>query len=242
VSLFGESEAPRGGAHVVVDAPAWDLKQKLMEEKAALGFTLSGHLFSVYEGLLSGFPRTPLARLAASDSKVWMAGTLASVRSQMTRRGRMMVVVLDDASAQVEVTVFNELFEKHREKLKEDALLIVAGKVQRDDFSGGLRVLAEDLLDLEGLSGRYAARLRLVMNGQTDEMRDAKRLQQALLPYRASGPGSCLVVVSYSNGKVASDVVLGDAWRVRPDGRLIDELGAWLAPQNVQLVYGSSSQ
>src|SRR6185295_10865043 len=26
--LFGESEAPRGGAHVVVEAPAWDLKQK----------------------------------------------------------------------------------------------------------------------------------------------------------------------------------------------------------------------
>jgi len=235
-SLFGESEAPRGGAHVVVEAPAWDLKQKLMEEKAALGFTLSGHLFSVYEGLLSGFPRTPLARLAAADSKVWMAGTLASVRSQMTRRGRMMVVVLDDGSAQVEVTVFNELFEKHREKLKEDALLIVAGKVQRDDFSGGLRVLAEDLVDLEGLSGRYAARLRLVMNGAAD----ARRLQQALMPYRASGPGSCVVVVSYSNGQVAGDVVLGDSWRVRPDGRLIDELGAWLAPQNVQLVYGSA--
>ncbi len=237
-SLFGETEAPRGGAHVVVEAPAWDLKQKLMEEKAALGFTLSGHLFSVYEGLLSGFPRTPLARLASSESKVWMAGTLASVRSQMTRRGRMMVVVLDDGSAQVEVTVFNELFERHREKLKEDALLIVAGKVQRDDFSGGLRVLAEDLLDLEGLSGRYQARLKIAMNGGAD----AKRLQQMLQPYRATGQGTCQVVVSYGNGKAACEVVLGDAWRVRPDGKLIDELGAWLAPQNVQLVYGASSQ
>ena len=236
-SLFGDAEAPRGGAHVVVEAPAWDAKQKLMEEKAALGFTLSGHLFSVYEGLLSGFPRTPLSRLAASESRVWMAGTLASVRSQMTRRGRMMVVVLDDATAQVEVTVFNELFEKHRDKLKEDALLVVAGKVQRDDFSGGLRVLAEDLLDLEALSGRYAARLKLAMNGGAD----AKRLQQALAPYRASGPGTCQVVVSYGNGAAACEVVLGDAWRVRPDGKLIDELGAWLAPQNVQLVYGSSS-
>ena len=236
VSLFGETEASRGGANVVVEAPAWDAKRKLMEEKTALGFTLSGHLFSVYESLLSGFPRTPLARLAASENRIWMAGTLASVRSQMTRRGRMMVVVLDDATAQVEVTVFNELFEKHRDKLKEDALLIVSGKVQRDEFSGGLRVLAEELLDLEGLSGRYQARLRIAMNGGAD----AKRLQQALLPYRASGPGSCQVVVTYGNGAAACEVVLGDAWRVRPDGKLIDELGAWLAPQNVQLVYGSS--
>jgi len=136
----------------------------------------------------------------------------------------------------VEVTVFNELFEKHREKLKEDALLIVAGKVQRDDFSGGLRVLAEDLLDLESLSGRYPARLKLAMNGGAD----AKRLQQMLRPYRATGQGTCQVVVSYGNGKAACEVVLGEAWRVRPDGKLIDELGAWLAPQNVQLVYGAA--
>ena len=39
------------------------------------------------------------------------------------------------------------------------------------------------------------------------------------------------------NGQVASDVVLGEAWRVRADGRLIAELGDWLAPQNVQLMY-----
>jgi DNA polymerase III subunit alpha len=233
-SLFGESEAPRGGAHVVVEAPPWDLRQTLMEEKAALGFTLSGHLFSVYESLLKGFPRTPLAKLAASDSRVWMAGIVAAARSQMTRRGRMMVVTLDDATAQVEVTVFNELFERHRDKLKEDALLVVSGKVQRDDFSGGLRVGADDLLDLEALRGRYAARLRLVMNGGAD----AKRLQQTLLPYRATGQGSCQVVVSYSNGQVATDVVLSDSWRVRPDERLLNDLGAWLAPQNVQLLYG----
>ena len=79
-----------------------------------------------------------------------MAGVVVR-RAQMTRRGRMMVVMLDDATAQVEISVFNELFERHREKLKEDALLIVCGKVQDDQFSGGLRVLAEDLLDLEAL-------------------------------------------------------------------------------------------
>ena len=200
----------------------------------ALVLFVLGGLFSVYEGLLSGFPRTPLARLAASD-KTWMAGTLASVRSQMTRRGRMMVVVLDDGTAQVEVTVFNELFEKHRDKLKEDALLIVAGKVQRDDFSGGLRVLAEDLLDLETLRGRYGARLKISMNGGAD----AKRLQQVLAPYRATGTGACLVIVSYGNGKGACEVVLGESWRVRPDNKLISDLGAWLTPENVELVIGA---
>ena len=150
-SLFGEAEAPRGGAHAYIDAPPWDARQKLLEEKAALGFYLSGHLFTIYERELARFPRTPLAKLSPGD-KVSMAGVVVSARTQMTRRGRMMVVMLDDATAQVEISVFNELFERHRDKLKEDALLIVTGKVQDDQFSGGLRVLAEDLLDLEALA------------------------------------------------------------------------------------------
>jgi DNA polymerase-3 subunit alpha len=153
----------------------------------------------------------------------------------MTRRGRMMVVMLDDGTAQIEISVFNELFEKHREKLREDSLLVVAGKVQNDEFSGGLRVTADELLDLEALRGRYAARLRIALNGQAD----ARRLQQALAPYRASGSGACQVVISYSNSKAACELALGDAWRVRPDTQLIAELGAWLAPENVEVVYGS---
>ncbi len=237
-SLFGEAEAPRGGAHAYVEAQPWDARQKLLEEKAALGFYLSGHLFSIYERELAGFPRTPLAKVGPGD-RVWMAGVVVAARTQMTRRGRMMVVMLDDATAQLEISVFNEMFEKHRDKLKEDALLVVSGKVQDDAFSGGLRVLAEELLDLESLRARYGARLRIALNGKADEAQAAQHLQQLLAPYRASGSGACLVVVSYGNGKAACEVVLGDSWRVRPDKQLISELGSWLAPENVQLVLGA---
>ena len=132
----------------------------------------------MHERELEGFPRVPLARLQPAEHRVWLAGVVNAARVQMTRRGRMMVVVLDDGSAQVELSVFNELFERHRDKLKEDALLIVQGKVQRDEFAGGLRVTADELYDLAGLRGRFAVRLRLEMNGQSD----AGRLKDLLAP------------------------------------------------------------
>src|SRR5437764_450649 len=166
-SLFGEAEAPRGGRDAYVDAEAWDPRRKLLEEKTALGFSISGHLFSIYERELAGFARSALGRLAPGE-RVWMAGVVAQARMQMTRRGRMMVVTLDDATAQVEMTVFSELFDRARDRIKEDALLVVAGKVQRDEFSGGLRVSADEILDLESLRGRFAARLRIAMNGEAD--------------------------------------------------------------------------
>jgi len=189
----------------------------------------------VYERDIAGFPRVPLSKLVAAEHRVWLAGVVASARTQMTRRGRMMVVMLDDGSAQLELTVFNELFEKHREMLKEDALLIVQGKVQRDEFAGGLRVTADELYDLAALRARYATRLRLQMNG----LSDARRLMDLLAPYRAEG--ACPVTVHYETGAAACDVALGDAWRVRPEGPLLEGLAAWLAPENVQIIYSGGA-
>jgi hypothetical protein len=34
-------------------------------------------------------------------------------------------------------------------------------------------------------------------------------------------------------------VALGDAWRVRPDNQLLEDLTAWLTSENVQLVYAA---
>jgi DNA polymerase-3 subunit alpha len=240
-SLFGEGDAAHTAGLVLVETPPWDLRQRLTEEKVALGYCFSAHLFSVYERELKGFPRTPLSKLSSSGARVWVAGVVASARSQNTRRGRMMAVMLDDGTAQSEISVFNELFEKHRDKLKEDRLLIVQGKVQRDEFIGGLRVTADDLLDLASLRARLGARLRIEMNGATDKARDPKRLMDLLAPYRAAGEGGCPVLVHYENAGASCDVALGEAWRVRPDERMLGELSAWLSPDAVQFQYGNAA-
>jgi DNA polymerase-3 subunit alpha len=239
-SLFGEGEATHNAGLVLVETRPWDLRQRLTEEKAALGYCLSGHLFSVYERELKGFPRTPLARLASAGDRAWIAGVVSSARVQNTRRGRMMAVLLDDGSAQVEISVFNELFEKHREKLKEDRLVVVQGKVQRDEFIGGLRVTADEVLDLASMRARFRARLRIELNGGTDKARDPKRLMDLLAPYRAAGEGGCPVLVHYENEGASCDVALGEAWRVRPDDLLLGELTAWLSSEAVQFLYSGN--
>jgi DNA polymerase-3 subunit alpha len=239
-SLFGEGEASHAAALVLVETRPWELKQQLTEEKTALGYCLSGHLYSVYERELANFPRTPLAKLSAAGDRVWIAGVVFAARVQMTRRGRMMMVTLDDGTAQLELSVFNELFEKHRDKIKEDRLLVVQGKVQRDEFINGLRVSAEDVLDLAGVRMRFSACLRIAMNGGTDRARDPKRLMDMLAPYRAAGEGGCPVLVHYENAGASCDVALGDAWKVRPDDLLLGELSSWLSPESVQFQYGKN--
>ncbi len=232
VSLFGDLDTHPDTQPTLADVPRWDEKEKLLQEKVALGFYYSGHPFDAYASELAGLAKLRLKDLAPSPQPVLLVGIISALRTQMTRRGKMAFVQLDDGSAAVEIPVFNEVFERHREWLKEDRLLLVEGKVSKDDYSGGLRVLVDKLFDLGSARTRYAKALKLAMNGQSS----AVKLLDLLKAYR-SGEGGCPVRISYHNGEAACEIALGEAWRVDLHDSLLAGLSAWLAQANVRVEY-----
>ena len=228
----GLFDSPGSGDHVprYLDVVPWSERDRLLNEKQALGFFLSGHPYDEVRGELAAFVRKPLGQLDPGKDASLIAGIVASLRTQMTRRGKMAVVVLDDGTAQIEVSVFNEVFEAERGKIKEDEVLVIEGKVQRDDFTGGLRVTAEKLLTLAQARGRFAKALKLSMNGEAN----AEKLRTLLAPFR---DGPCPVRVRYRNASAECELPLGDAWRVRLDDQLLDDLCSWLSKGNVEVLY-----
>jgi len=130
----------------------------------------------------------------------------------------------------IEVSVFNELFEAERAKIVTDEVLIVEGKVSYDDFSGGNRVVADKLMTVGEARARFAKHLLLRMNGESD----AHKLRSLLTPF---APGPAQVRIRYRNATAECEIVLGDAVRVRLDDLLLDALGGWLKPENVEIVY-----
>jgi DNA polymerase-3 subunit alpha len=225
-----------GGTPVTqyVDAARWSEREKLLNEKQALGFFHSGHPYHAYRAELSAFVKKSMAQIEAQREPALLAGIVVSTRTQMTRRGKMAIVVLDDATAQLEVSVFNELFEAERQKIREDDLLLVEGKVTRDDFSGGLRIVADKLLTLGEARGRFAKELSLSLNGHSN----ADKLRVLLAPYRSPGNGACPVRLRYRNGEAEVELGLPDSWRVRLDDALLAALQDWLSAANVNVVYG----
>ena len=213
-----------------VDVPRWNERERLMQEKPALGFFLSGHPYNEYAAELRAFVKKRLGQLEAQRDPVLMAGVVLSTRTQMGRRGKMAIVTLDDATAQLEVVIYSELWDAERAKIKEDEVLLIEGKVQNDEYSGGMRVTAEKLYTLAEARGRYARGLRLTMNGGLD----AKRLHGLLQPFR-NGP--CPVRLAYTNAQAAADLPLPDAWKVRLEDALLAGLAEWLQPENVKVLY-----
>ncbi|HTN65019.1 MAG TPA: DNA polymerase III subunit alpha [Burkholderiaceae bacterium] len=231
VSLFGDDSEMEGTPEYVKAAP-WSDKQKLTEEKAALGFYLSGHLFHAYAEEARKFARTKLASLEPAREPRLIAGVIAAVRTQMTQRGKMVIVTLDDASATVDVTVYNELYDTNKRLFKEDEFLAVQGKVSEDRFFGGLRVTAEKVMDIALARAAFSKGLRLVMNGQAD----AKKLRELIHPYQQND-AACPIVVQYTQDGVVGDIRLPDAWRVRADEALHLKLCEWLQVENVRFEY-----
>ena len=230
VSLFDAGPAAEAHAPQYIQAKPWSDKERLMQEKQALGFFFSGHPYDSVRRELSRFVRRSLVQLEPAREPTLLAGIVVGIRTQMTKRGKMLFVQLDDASTMVEVSVFNELFEAERRKIVTDEVLVVEGKVSYDDFSGGNRVVADKLMTLGEARARFARNLLLRLNGQAD----VQRLKVTL----ASFPGTAPVRLHYRNSQASCELVLGPAHRVSLDDGLLRELHDWLAPENVEIVYG----
>ena len=216
----------------------WTERERLKEEKTAIGFFLSGHPFNSFRAEVRRFVRRPLVQLEPSRDPVTLAGVVMDVRTKMTARGKMAFVVLDDGSAVREVSVFSEVFDAFRSKIVIDEVLIVEGKVSNDDFSGGLRIIADKMLTLAEARGQFARALEIRLNGEVAEAGGvgaaAQRLEDLLSPYRDA---ACPITVRYRNGEAEGALPLGPNWRVRLEDDLLDSLREWLPGDAVTVIY-----
>jgi DNA polymerase-3 subunit alpha len=215
----------------------WSERERLAQERLALGYCFSGHPFTEYEAEARRIAPLRLADLRPARETIRICGIVASVRQQNTRRGRMCIVLLDDASAQVEVAVFSELFDRRRALLEVDELVFVAGRVRFDEFAQRFSFAADDLFDLARARANAQARLRIRVDPGTDRnvLRDVLAAYRAQPAEAAAGSSAnaeepaaakagCRVVMAYANDAARADLALPDLWRVRAEERLLADL------------------
>jgi len=178
VSLFDAEDVAQAHAPEYVKEVIFSEKKRLQDEKAALGLCLTGHLFDAYRPEVAHFIRQPLIKLAEGKDQL-VAGIITSSRMLMSQRGRMMIATIDDGSAAAELTLYSEVYEPNRSWLKEDELLIAKVNVSPDKFSGGLRIVAENVMDIVGARLRFARNVHLNL----DTGMDLKVLKAQINPF-----------------------------------------------------------
>ena len=169
------------------DAPAWTETEQLANEKETLGLYWSGHPVDRYSAALKALGARSTGELAdapvtSARSDAWtpggprpieadtsIGGIVAACRLLKTRKGdRMAVFTLEDAGGGVEVIAFPETFQRSGSLIEVGTMVLVSGKLERDDES--VRILASDIAGIDVVSERLAREvaIRLKMPAARD--------------------------------------------------------------------------
>jgi DNA polymerase-3 subunit alpha len=154
----------------LVDMLPWGVKEQLTNEKTAVGFYLSGHLFDAVEREVRLFAKRKIDDLIDSREPQLLAGIVSDLRIINGQRGKLAIFKLDDKSAVMEATADEAMINANRHLLKDDELVIVMAKMQADRFSGGYRLSIQQVWDLPSARCRFGKFLRVSVNGRAPEV------------------------------------------------------------------------
>lgn len=139
----------------IVETPE-DRKEQLAWEKELLGVIFSSDPRKAALERATIPDRVPLAAIRDAESLqeyqgsvLTFAGLLARVRAVSTKKGdTMLVAALEDEHEEViELVAFPRVYEKYRDLLRQDALLIVKARV--DERNGGMQLVLESAAQLD---------------------------------------------------------------------------------------------
>ena len=133
-----------------------------------------------------------------------------------------------------DLAVFAEAYNHYRDLIAKDRLLVVEGEVSVDDYSGGLKMSANKIYDIDHAREAFARQLVLKVDEKKAANGFIRELAQVLGPYRE---GHCPIRVDYRRPDATASIQLGAEWRVRPTDELIRRLDELAGREQVRIEY-----
>ena len=236
--MFGVlTDAPEEVEHKYTQVPRWPEKVWLEGERETLGLYLTGHPVNAYIKELAKYTSCRLkdATPTRRDQSLTIAGLVIAARVMTTKRGtRIGLMTIDDRSGRMEVMLFSDALDRYAELLEKDKIVVVSGQVSFDDFNGGLKMSAREVMDLGSAREKYARGVSISIDESQINGQFFERFSQILEPYRA---GTVPVNVYYQRADARARLTLGTEWRVTPSDTLLDELKQLLGNSQVELEF-----
>ena len=235
---------PVGAVRTVL--PEWPPAMRLAGERETLGLYLSGHPLDEFRHDLKYLAPVSIADITPARSgggersytpprNVAVAGLVLDIR----RRGNRTSLVLDDGSARIEVSLFDDVLQQFRDLVVKDQILLVEGALRWDDFIEGWRLAAKQMTALTAAREERARRLLLRWPAGVEGGTLLGVLNSTLEPVRG---GRCGVAVYYPGDAANALLELGTGWAIRPTRTVLEELGRHFGAEGVRLVYHPRDQ
>ncbi len=225
--------------------PEWSEEQRLTGERDTLGLYLTGHPINRHLPWLQHFTTCRIADIAdhyeepVTQSKnrnrgspFVMSGLVLSVRPL----DRVTIVTIDDGGGRLDLVFYGKTIHLASEYLVKDRIIVVDGLLRSDEYSGGYRLNAQKVMDVEGAVARYAGAIEVCVEEAPPDF--TSRLQRCISAHLT---GDSQVVVNYKNRLAKLRLSLGDEWQVRVSTDLIESLQGLNGVTRVNPLFGSQS-
>ncbi len=236
--IFGIA-APEETVKTYQNVAEWKQEELLQKEKDTLGLYLSGHPIDIYIEELNQFTSNRLVDIDVERGRgkksVTLAGLVMGVRTMNTKSGsRMAFLQLDDKTARVEVGVFGELYDQRKDVIHKDKVLVVKGKASYDHFSGGVRLSADELFDIEQARSQLARHMKIQLRHDQVNQDVVKTLRKILEP---NDEGQCGVGFEYRSPTGVCQLEVANDWRIVPSKIMLEQLENIVGLPSIRLIY-----
>jgi DNA polymerase-3 subunit alpha len=226
----------------LVEAASFGVKARLVLEKTAIGFYLSGHLFDEVVTEVRQFAKRKIEDLSDSRDQQMLAAILSDLRVINGNRGKLIIFKLDDKTDVLEASVDEATFNANRNLLKDDELVIVQGTLQGASERFGRRFKVTQVWDLETARCKFGRYLRVAVDLEKGQSPDIARLVKDFPPRREmSEQGELLrglpVRLSLRREGASAELHLGESAKFFPSDAALASWSAQADQRLASIVY-----
>ena len=207
-------------------------------EWSALGFYLESHPIENYKKDIERMCGTTISDLELETGSQRIAGVLMHLNVRQGKRGRFAFATIDDSSGKLDISIWNEVFDRYRNAMKKGQLIVVEGVIERDDYLSSpettkYKMSAERILSFDQARQEYLKHIKVSIDKSNEKIRDITDTIKNL-PKDSNG---CSVLISYSGKKAETDIQLPKDFNLVVTDETIESLRKLCGYENVDLVY-----
>jgi len=214
------------------EVEAWSETETLRREKALLGFYMSGHPLNKYRIEITAFasPRIENLNTIPAGNTIRICGIVLDVHTRLDRKDNTMAFFnLEDFSGTVRVIAFSDCFEKNKDLIQEDEMVVVSGKVDRRGEKAETTIILSEIFPLQSAVEKLTKKLMICFKNGTQSEETIERVRMIL----GKHPGKCPVYMIVHSAEGGKHVLKSKKYSIRPSLLLITDLKKILGNDNV---------
>jgi len=234
INLFGD---PYSGSSLL-DAPSlpevqpWNKMEKLAKEKSVLGFWFSGHPLESYLEEINAFT-TPFEKLFTKQdrSPVTVGGVITKVNRKTQKKNNTPYITLEieDFKVSGEAVLMNSAYNKYKDTLKEDSLVLVDGTISKKNSNDQPSVFVNSIEPLENARNTRTRALNIILSSTSLQITDL----DSIIKICERFPGNVTLWIKLITETKGTYRIKSKRCTVSPSRELIDELRNLLGHEKV---------